>query len=146
MIIVLIFILQIALESASDAFLYKSYRPAKFNWRWHSEAYHITKLLYIGCFLLLCYFSAQTIMKWMLFDNYYNLYFNLLFTVFNYSLIRYGIFDILYNWQIGQNINFIGTTWFIDWLLSKFPVLAIWPLRLFLLISAIADLIHLFNA
>lgn len=146
MILLILFLLQILLESSSDACFYKANRSNLFKFKYHSEFAHFFKGLEVLIWLLFAKYSCEYFIQWRLYDDWKMEWFQFIQMLFTYSCIRFGIFNLSYNLQIKQSYDYIGTTNWTDEIMSRFvPFFNIWPFRLFMLASGIIDMIHLSN-
>jgi hypothetical protein len=123
MLVVLCILLQLASEAAMDALNYRSLKT------WAKQA----KGLMILSFFALCLAT-----NWQVFGPWY-----LAWLLGSYCLIRFAIFNPLFNIFAGLPPFYVGTTSLTDRALKLFPLPNIWPFRLFCLCWGIIDIIHL---
>jgi hypothetical protein len=145
MILLILFILQILLESSSDAFYYKANRSQIFKWKLHSQLAHFCKGTEVLIWFFFAKYSCEYFIQWRLYDDWKMEWFSLIQLLFSYICIRFGIFNISFNLQIRQKFDYIGSSNFSDEMLQVIPFFNMWPFRLFILASGIIDIFHLTN-
>jgi hypothetical protein len=100
----------------------------------------------ICTFFALIYFTFSMLQKWQTFDRFVILW-NYGQFLLAYITIRFALFNPLFNLQIKQRIDYVGTTSITDKLLSL-PILNILnliPCRVFILVAGIWDILHITN-
>jgi len=148
MIVLILILLQLFFESTMDAFNYKAKYPTLFKITeksaktWSKQA----KGAMICTFFALIYFTFSMLQKWQTFDRFVILW-NYGQFLLAYITIRFALFNPLFNLQIKQRIDYVGTTSITDKLLSL-PILNILnliPCRVFILVAGIWDILHITN-
>jgi hypothetical protein len=143
-ILTLIF-LQLFFESAMDAFNYKAkyldlFKIAEKSAKtWSKQA----KGAMICTFFALIYFGSDMLQNWKTFEKFVILW-NYGQFILAYVTIRFALFNPLFNLQIKQRIDYLGTTSLTDRILSL-PILNILntiPCRVFILVCGIWDILH----
>jgi hypothetical protein len=147
MIVLILIILQLIFESAMDAFNYKAKYPDLFKISeksaktWSKQA----KGVMVCTFFALIYFcSFDMIQNWWTFEKFVILW-NYGQFILAYITVRFALFNPLFNLQINQRIDYLGTTSITDGLLSL-PILNILnliPCRVFILVAGIWDILHI---
>jgi hypothetical protein len=146
MILLTLFLIQILLESSSDACFYKANHSTLFKFKLHSEFAHFFKGTEVLIWLLFAKYSCEYFIQWRLYDDWKMEWFQFVQILFAYSCIRYGIFNVSYNLQIKQSYDYIGTTnWTDEFMKNVIPFFNHPALRAFVLASGIIDVIHLTN-
>lgn len=107
--IVAFLVIILGLEAMQDGFQYKAKLRPKLLF---SIIYHVAQLLdYLTIFIFGILFGL----------NYEITLSNILWLILGYTLMRYGIFDLLYMWISGNTEPGKGTIF--DRLLTRFPIL-----------------------
>jgi hypothetical protein len=119
----LFIILQLTFEAAMDGLFYRGLKT------WSKQV----KVLMLFCTAAACFFLdlpgySIGALAWLL---------------GSYVLVRFAIFNPIFNLIAGLKWDYIGTTSISDRLLSYFPLPNTWPFRLFCLVAGISDIIHL---
>jgi hypothetical protein len=146
MIILTLFLIQILLESSSDACFYKVKWPNKFKFKKHNEFAHFFKGIEVIIWILFAKYSCEYFIQWRLYDDWKMEWFCFLQMIIAYSCIRFGIFNLSFNLQTRQSYDHIGTGNWTDEFMGNFiPFFNIWTFRLFIFACGIIDTLHLTN-